>query len=342
LRELNLNHVRVEVRFAHEGWEKDLEAGIELTRQLKVPLELALFFCDGCKLNATTMIEVLKASGAEIAQWLILHESEKVPSTPWIELGVKLIETSGLGGVIAAGTNANFTELNRNRPDEGAYTALCYTVNPQVHAFDDLSLIETLAMQAETCRCTRNFGQGRHAILSPITLTQRFNAVATTGSAVFSYSEKADRRQKTAFGALWLAGSILNCSQGLAFSATYFKIRGPTGVMEVGAATGKDLYPMYAVLKFMGSLKGASVQRMESSAPIKSEAFAILLGETKTYLILNYSEQELSVEMELDPQFKSPKTIRSVGSDEAVDLPPTLPNGSIPVRIPGWSVSVLN
>ena len=32
-----------------------------------------------------------------------------------------------------------------------------YSINPQVHAFDNLSLAETLSAQAETVKSARNF-----------------------------------------------------------------------------------------------------------------------------------------------------------------------------------------
>ena len=46
---------------------------------------------------------------------------------------------------IGAGSNAYFTELNRGRPPISAVDFISYSINPQVHAFDNASLVETLA-----------------------------------------------------------------------------------------------------------------------------------------------------------------------------------------------------
>ena len=43
---------------------------------------------------------------------------------------------------IVSGTNAYFTELNRERPPVPDSNLVTYSINPQVHAFDPLSLIE--------------------------------------------------------------------------------------------------------------------------------------------------------------------------------------------------------
>jgi D-apionolactonase len=45
---------------------------------------------------------------------------------------------------IGAGTNRYFAELNRNRPPRGTGALPVFSLNPQVHAFDELSIMENL------------------------------------------------------------------------------------------------------------------------------------------------------------------------------------------------------
>ena len=52
---------------------------------------------------------------------------------------------------------------------------VCYSINPQVHAFDNLSLIETLSAQPETVKSARQFSNNKFIAVSPITLKMRFN-----------------------------------------------------------------------------------------------------------------------------------------------------------------------
>ena len=80
--------------------------------------------------------------------------------------------------LFAAGSNAYFTELNRGRPPIFP-DAVVYSINPQIHAFDNFSLVETLATQATTVESARRLSGGKPVIVSPVTLKPRFNNVAT-------------------------------------------------------------------------------------------------------------------------------------------------------------------
>ena len=69
---------------------------------------------------------------------------ESSTSEQWLEFASQLLP----GDDVVGGTNAYFAELNRQRP--GIRFPVAFSINPQVHAFDDLSLIENLEAQPET------------------------------------------------------------------------------------------------------------------------------------------------------------------------------------------------
>jgi hypothetical protein len=50
-----------------------------------------------------------------------------------------------------------------------------YSINPQVHAFDNLTLVENLEPQADTLATARTFLGGKPVAVSPVTLRPRFN-----------------------------------------------------------------------------------------------------------------------------------------------------------------------
>lgn len=60
----------------------------------------------------------------------------------------------------AFGVAGDFTTLNRHRPT-APFDAIHFGGNPQVHASDDLSLMETPATVAETIRTARTFANGK-------------------------------------------------------------------------------------------------------------------------------------------------------------------------------------
>ncbi len=56
---------------------------------------------------------------------------------------------------------------------------MAWSQNPQVHAFDILSLTETPAAVGDQLRTVRELFPEQELVVSPITLRPRFNAVAT-------------------------------------------------------------------------------------------------------------------------------------------------------------------
>ena len=79
---------------------------------------------------------------------------------------------------IGGGTEANFTEVNRERPDPTYMDVYSFSINPQVHIFDDLYLVETLPMQGLVAQHDATFSL-RPTVVSPITFKPRFNPYAT-------------------------------------------------------------------------------------------------------------------------------------------------------------------
>ena len=326
LSSLKLNHVRVELRFGHEGWEDDLTAGISLAESIGAELELALFVCEEWEGKLGKVFGELSTCKASVCHWLILDETAATPSSNSVSAVSQAIRDSSLGGMAITGTNANFTELNRNAPEPGPYEGLCFSINPQVHAFDDLSLIETLEMQGVISGNAQRVGRGSKAILSPVTLTQRFNAVAASKGDAFSYSEEADPRQKTMFGAVWTAGSILHAALGEAHSATYYKTRGPTAVMESTESGETILFPMYSIFEYLSNLKDAQVKRLKSSDPLSVEAWAIKRGFDTSYLLINYSQRGQSIVIHQDEDLEILGSVLTIGEKVSVFLKD--PNGS--------------
>ena len=148
---------------------------------------------------------------------------------------------------------------------------VCYSINPQVHAFDNASLAETLAAQAVTVASARQFAGALPLAITPITLRPRFNPNATAPEPAPAPGElprQVDVRQMSLFGAGWTAGSLKYlCASGAA-SLTYYETSGWRGVMEL--ASGAPLperfrslpggvFPLYHVLADIGEFAGGEI-----------------------------------------------------------------------------------
>jgi hypothetical protein len=138
---------------------------------------------------------------------------------------------------------------------------MAFSLNPQVHAFDDLSLTENLEGQPETIQSARQFCV-TGLYVSPVTLRPRSNPGAAT--LPLEQSDRlpfsVDPRQRTLFGAAWTVGSLARLlpASGIE-SLTYYEAIGWKGVMESEQGNPRpdqfesspsEIFPVYHVFLY--------------------------------------------------------------------------------------------
>ena len=306
LKLLNLSHLRVDVDLTQPDYESTLRRATDEARALGVSLELALFLTDAAAGELQAFATVVERVKPPIETHLIFHKMEASTSAQWVGLARRYLTCTKIG----AGTNAYFTDLNRGRPPVDALDLVCYSINPQVHAFDNSSLTETLEAQAVTVESTRQFTDGLPIAVTPVTLLARFNPNATGPEPETAPGElpaQVDIRQMSLFGAGWTLGSIKYLSESGASSVTYYETSGWRGVME--NANGSPLpekfrslpgavFPLYHTLADVGEFAGGEVLISKSSDPLKVEGIVLRKnGKTRTLLAnLTLDSQQVRVQ----------------------------------------------
>ena len=293
LKRLNLAHLRVDVDLTQPDYEPALRRATDEAQELGVSLELALFLTDAAAEELRGFAEVIERVKPPIGTYLIFHKTEASTSAQWVDLARRHLSDAKIG----AGTNAYFTDLNRGRPPVDVLNLVCYSINPQVHAFDNSSLAETLGAQAVTVESARQFVGGPPIAITPVTLLARFNPNATGPEPEPAPGElpaQVDVRQMSLFGAGWTLGSIKYLSESGAPSVTYYETTGWRGVMET--VNGSPLpekfrslpgavFPLYHVLADVGEFAGGEVLVSKSSDPLKVEGISLRKnGKTRTLL----------------------------------------------------------
>ena len=234
LRALRPAHLRVDLTLAEPGFEDHLRTAARDAAALGVELEAAVLVTDAARDELEALVRLLPALPCRIARWLVFHAGE--PSTPerWVSLAREVLSSARPGVPVAAGAKAYFTELNRG-PRPTFADQVVFSVNPQIHAFDDGSLVETLRMQKLTVENAARLSGGKPIVVSPVTLRPRFNAVATgpvPPPAPGELPDQVDPRQMSLFGAAWTLGSLANLATSGAASLTYYETSGWRGVVE--------------------------------------------------------------------------------------------------------------
>ena len=203
---LRPDHLRIDLRLNQPEWQIELQSAIEIAQSMDVQLEMAIFTDNAADAIWQELIWSLQKVGARVARILLFHTTEKTTPTDLVAAALGSLRSIDRKMQIVVGTNGYFAELNRGRPTPIEDCPVCYSLNPQVHAFDNLSLSETIEAQRATVdSAVQTFLTD--VVISPVTLRPRFNPNATSSIDLATELETAiDLRQSTGFGSAWTAG----------------------------------------------------------------------------------------------------------------------------------------
>ena len=298
LKALNLSHVRTELHLGDATARSDFLLAVNNAARICAPLEIAVFVSKSA--DAQHELEVL-ADWVEpdhsIVHWLIFQDGDKTTRPECLAAARKALGRRTPSAKIGGGSAAYFTELNRERPDLSGADLLCYSVNPQVHAFDNTSLIENALAIGYTVESARALGGGRPVAITPITLRPRFNPDATGASGESADNTRpaaVDPRQLSLLGAVWTLASLKTIAENGAASATYYETLGWLGVMErdegspapdqFGSLPG-GVFPLYHVLAAVGDFRGGKVMPCQATRPL-AVAGLVLRTDNRSRIIL--------------------------------------------------------
>lgn len=295
-------HLRLDWKFA-DGFASLERASSEATA-LQCGVELAVHLTDDGDRELPALARAIAQRKIRIARYLVFHDKEASTSARWLQWARQHLTGAPVGG----GTNAYFAELNRGRPDVGPFDFLTYSLNPQVHAFDNASLVENLAAQADSVNSARQFARSKGIVISPVSLKPRFNPNATSASkaAANEMLAQVDPRQPSLFAAAWTMGSIKYLAESGVESATYYETRGPLGVMEGpgGSRWPKQflsqpgvVFPLYHVLADVNEFAGGEVLSCKSSQPLAVEALMLRKAKSHRVLVANMTAEAQAVRL---------------------------------------------
>jgi hypothetical protein len=292
-------HLRVDLLLRDPGFPDRLERADETAGAIGTRLELALHVTDRAEAELRKLAWRLADLHAEVARLLVFHESEASTAARWVRLAQRILGAVVPEAPVGLGTDASFTELNRERPDPDVGDCVTYSVNPQVHAFDEASIVETLEGQAMTARTARGFSGERSVVVSPVTLRMRFNPNATGPEPPPPEGKlppQVDPRQMSLFTAAWTVGSIGALAEGGASSVTYYETTGWRGVMErhEGSplpdrfpSTPGAVFPVFHALADVNEWPVAQLLSFRSSRPLGVQGLALRSSGRRRLLVAN-------------------------------------------------------
>ena len=185
----------------------------------------------------------------------------------------------------------NFVDLNRARPENTSIQAVGFAINPQIHAFDNASIVETLPIHADAVNSARQFAGDRPLVIGPITLApQLLDGVDQPGGPPMGgpLPTYVDKRQVEPFAAVWTLGSLKYLTDAGTQSATFFETVGWAGIMDADVPSRPkefpsrpgDIFPVYHLLREVGEFKDGSVRQVETSDKLAAVGLALYKSET--------------------------------------------------------------
>ncbi|MDA0711695.1 MAG: hypothetical protein O3B73_15965, partial [bacterium] len=307
LRGLNMSHLRVDLHLSESEWIDRWHRAVAEAGMLGLKLEVALYVSDAAQTELNTFRETVSLTRPEISRYFVFHEEEKATSAGWLKLARSVLKEYDSRTPIGGGTPAYFTELNRNRLPVRDAECVVYSLNPQVHAYDNRSLVESLQAQSWTVESARSIAANLPISVSPITLRPRFNPNATGAEpvrALGSLPQEVDPRQMSLFGAGWTLGSLKYLGESGVRSLTYYETTGWKGVqVSFDGSPEPDLFPckpgsvfpLYHTLAYFGGMKGGEIVPSLSSDPLRVEGAILRKGKWLRFLLANLTGEAQSV-----------------------------------------------
>ncbi len=309
LKTLRLSHLRVDLRLDDPNYPARLEQATAEAAALGCGLHVALVLSEHTDQLLPAFVQHLERIKPRLLLWIILHESENPTSEKTVQHVRPALQKYAPTVLFAAGTRDFFTEVNRVRLQPGAASSICYSNNPQVHAFDNTTMVENLAGQVYNVETARQF-TARPVIVSPITLRIRNNndAANEKPGVLKELPGDIDPRQLSLFAAGWTLGSIGRlAATGFVHSLTYFETTGWRGVMETDAGSPLAalfpsepgvVFPMYHVFADLADFGAKQVYPTHSSHPLLAEGLTLFdAGGRRRILVANLTRdpQELKI-----------------------------------------------
>jgi hypothetical protein len=251
-------HLHVVVDPALGDWESDLQDAARAASAAGTGLQVELVADDteGVEAVARTLAGCTKAAPSMISRVMLFDGGSSVTTRPLAAAWRSVAQSLGLPQAVFGGSRANFAELNRSSQPLELLSGLTFALNPQVHAFSDDEIVETLPVQQVVARQASAIAPGLTLHVGPVTLQPRFNPVATQVDA--HPEPPPDPRLYSQFAAAWTLASVAALAHGGAQELTYYDVLGRRGMMPTWPASPSfaTFYPVCEVLRALCGHRG--------------------------------------------------------------------------------------
>jgi hypothetical protein len=263
-----------------------------VARELEAPLELAVRVGAPRDALLRSLADEVAAQRAAVSTWLLFGEDGLSTPDGLVEAARVALAAAAKGARFGGGSERYFAELNRRRPPTGL-DRVSFSMNPQVHAFDDATLVENLATLPALAATVRSFAPGAAVAVSPVTLRPRQDPRPASSREPGEAPFTDDPRQPTAFAAAWTLGLLASAAAAQVASLTLFEMVGPRGVMRDG-----EPFPVFHALADVAAMRGGAVLAARSRRPERVLVLALSSSRLTRVFLANVTAESHPVRVE--------------------------------------------
>jgi D-apionolactonase len=304
LKNIPFSHIRGELHLFSTRFEKQYAILSGESIKTKLPAELCLFFGDDPQAELSKFLTLYNQYPIPVKRILVYSGSSSVASNTLLSTVIPSIRREFSGIPTGTGTNCNFAQINRSRPDFKNIDFITFAIHPQEHASDERTLIENTATQQYAVQSAANFKMHYPVIVSPVTLQRRFNANNNNYEVPCNDNEMppgVDSRQMSLFGAAWTVGSLKYLLESEATSITYYESAGERGLFmgehssrwpEQFYADKGMFFPLFHIFSILLNKGKYRVHGSLSTDPLVIDGFAVTDNKSGLLFLSNMTSQK--------------------------------------------------
>ncbi len=287
LKAIRFDHYRIDVDLSNIEWQDSFTNDVLISERLELPLEIVMHLPQDPRDALDDFLNLFDKERVPVRKITVLSKGELTTRDHHLEF-IPFLKSIFPTAAVGAGTDFNFTELNRHRFSESAADYVTFGLDPQEHASDDLTIIENLEAQYYGVISARNI-YNTAAHVSPVLLKRKYNPYATNPAAFhISEEERIEPRQQTPFCAVWTLGSIKQMAAANASAVTYFQTVGPHGIIS---NEGEE-YPVFRAFQLLREAGSNEAFETHSSKPLQVDG---IVFKNNKVLLWNYTSSDQTV-----------------------------------------------
>jgi len=283
IKNINFDFIHLTVDIDNEVSYPQIQQAITYCNENNLPVKLSVIISENSEdYWYDRFFNILKQSNQTFFAVEVFDKKSFLTQGKHIEAFIKIIKEYFPSVMIGGGTYAYYAELNRSLKLSEGLDFISFSVSPQVHAFDDLTLFENLKGLEYAARDgAEKFKSSIH--VGPITLKQRMNFVATSQESIIDPLFGYDQRQSEVLGALWTLGSIYRLALSGVKAASYFNI---SDIIHAPKKAIQKTIPLFYLFSEILKNKECNICPIKHYFPDIIDGFSI---DNKEIWIWNYS-----------------------------------------------------